>query len=144
LLICPIGLSVFSVAVKPNIILATAERNTRRRFWPNHFSAFLRTTSSGCSMTASNIATDNNDDIAAQNSITLELAKKEMGEHMEGMVELYKTLRSRSLIVKAFTMEDLLAPSETNTDVKIVHFVRHGQGQWIKKAKAGLEQLDGP
>ena len=88
-------------------------------------------------MTASDIATDGNDNIATQNSITLALAKKEMGEHMEGMVELYKILRSRSLIVKAFTMEDPLAPSETttNTNVKIVHFVRHGQGQWIKKAR---------
>ena len=74
-------------------------------------------------------ATDEAADVAtAHNAVTLALAKKEIGEHMEGMVELYKELRSRALIVKAFDIEDpLAAPFETAT-TKVLHFVRHGQG----------------
>ena len=77
-------------------------------------------------MTATDGAADNNDN-TAHNAVTLALAKKEIGEHMEGMVELYKALRSRALVVKAFAIDDPLAPSETKT-TKVLHFVRHGQG----------------
>lgn len=80
-------------------------------------------------MTASDVGGDAND-VTAHNAVTLALAKKEIGEHMEGMAELYKKLRSRSLTVKAYAVDDPRAPSEpTNSNVKTVHFLRHGQGQ---------------
>jgi broad specificity phosphatase PhoE len=54
----------------------------------------------------------------------LALAKKECAEHLEGMSQLYDTIRHRPLTVKAYTLSD----SPTGDNVKTVHFVRHGQG----------------
>lgn len=61
---------------------------------------------------------------AAHSEATLALAKKESAEHMEGMADLYKEMRKRTLIVKAYAMDDANAPADAMT----VHFVRHGQG----------------
>jgi len=73
-------------------------------------------------------ASDSADDGTAHSAVTLALAQKEIGEHMEGMEELYKTLRNRPLIVKAYAIDDNRAPSEAESNVKTVHCVRHGQG----------------
>jgi broad specificity phosphatase PhoE len=61
---------------------------------------------------------------AAHSAVTLELAKKESAEHMEGMHEVYQILRDRPLIIKAYALDDPQAPATAKT----VHFVRHGQG----------------
>jgi len=80
-------------------------------------------------MTASDGGGGTTNDVTAHNDVTLALAKKEIGEHMEGMTELNKLLRSRPLIVKAYVVDDPLAPSEaTDNNVKTVHFLRHGPG----------------
>lgn len=63
---------------------------------------------------------------ADHNEETLALAKKESAEHMHGMKELFDSMRQRSLIVKAYALDDPSAPDGDN--VKTVHFVRHGQG----------------
>lgn len=57
-------------------------------------------------------------------------AKDDYKEHMEGMDEAAKTMKSRPLIVRAYAMNDPEAPSVSGDDksVKHVHFVRHGQG----------------
>jgi broad specificity phosphatase PhoE len=65
---------------------------------------------------------------AAHSAVTLELAKKESTEHMHGMQELYDIMRERDLIVKAYALDDPKAPSNDAGNVKVVHFVRHGQG----------------
>jgi broad specificity phosphatase PhoE len=56
--------------------------------------------------------------------VTLALAKKESAEHLHGMSELYESMQSRPLCIKAFALS--VAP--TGDNVKTVHFVRHGQG----------------
>ena len=63
---------------------------------------------------------------AAHDQVTLDLAKKECAEHMEGMDEAALEMSKRPLIVKAYPLDDPNAPSGSN--VKTVHFVRHGQG----------------
>ena len=65
---------------------------------------------------------------AAHSEATLALAKKESAEHMHGMKELYEEMRKQSLIIKAFALDDPEAPDTSNENIKIVHFVRHGQG----------------
>lgn len=58
-------------------------------------------------------------------------AKDDYKEHMEGMNEVAEAMKSRSLIVKAYAIDDPTAPSinDSNSNVvKQVHFVRHGQG----------------
>ena len=62
----------------------------------------------------------------AQSEITLQLAKKEHAEHMEGMDEAAANMIKRPLIVKAYALDDPNAP--TGENVKTCHFVRHGQG----------------
>jgi hypothetical protein len=62
----------------------------------------------------------------AQSEITLQLAKKEHAEHMEGMDEAAANMIKRPLIVKAYALDDPNAPMGEN--VKTCHFVRHGQG----------------
>jgi broad specificity phosphatase PhoE len=65
---------------------------------------------------------------AAHSAVTLELAKKESAEHMHGMQEVYDAMRERDLIVKAYALDDPNAPANDAANVKVVHFVRHGQG----------------
>lgn len=61
--------------------------------------------------------------------VTLALAKKESAEHMVGMKELFEMMRHKRLRVKAYAMDDPEAPSPaSNANVKVSHFVRHGQG----------------
>ena len=68
-----------------------------------------------------------------QDEITIQLAKKERAHHFHGMVELQSMIETKPLQVKAFAIDDKDSPS-INSDssddeiVKIVHFVRHGQG----------------
>jgi hypothetical protein len=62
----------------------------------------------------------------AQSDITLQLAKKEHAEHMEGMDEAAANMIKRPLIIKAYALDDPNAP--TGENVKTCHFVRHGQG----------------
>ena len=64
------------------------------------------------------------EEAAAHSEVTIALAKKESAEHMEGMKELYDSMREKPLIIKAYALDDPNAPA----DAKTVHFVRHGQG----------------
>ena len=66
------------------------------------------------------------DEGIAQNEVTLQLAKKEYAEHMEGIEEAGLEMKQKPLQVKAYALDDPNAP--TGENVKIVHFVRHGQG----------------
>lgn len=76
------------------------------------------------------------------NAITLELAKKESAEHLnQAMRDLYLTMRSRPLTVKAYALDDDLAPEVDGTNAKVVHFVRHGQG--FHNLLADLAKEDG-
>lgn len=77
-----------------------------------------------CNMTAA----DTIDESAAHSDVTIELAKKESAEHMHGMQELYDAMRERPLSVKAYSLTNPNAPAATAPNVKVVHFVRHGQG----------------
>lgn len=61
-----------------------------------------------------------------QSEITLQLARKEHAEHMEGMDEAAANVIKRPLIIKAYALDDPNAP--TGENVKTCHFVRHGQG----------------
>lgn len=63
---------------------------------------------------------------AAHDEVTLALAKIEHAEHMEGMDEAIAEMKKKPLLVKAYSLDDSNAP--TGDDVKVVHFVRHGQG----------------
>lgn len=55
-------------------------------------------------------------------------AKDDFNEHMHGMVEAALTMKSRPLIVRAYSMDDPSAPCVSKKNVKHAHFVRHGQG----------------
>jgi broad specificity phosphatase PhoE len=58
-------------------------------------------------------------------AVTLALAKKEKIHHFVGMDEVYEAMRLKPLRVTAYALNDPSAPSE---NVKICHFLRHGQG----------------
>ena len=64
----------------------------------------------------------------SHDAVTLALAKKESAHHYEGMQELYNSLRKRPLLIQAYTLHDESSPPATDKNVKIVHFLRHGQG----------------
>ena len=66
------------------------------------------------------------EDLTEHSQVTLDLAKQEHAEHMEGMDEAAEAMKQRSLKIKAFALDDPNAPTDGN--VKTVHFVRHGQG----------------
>jgi hypothetical protein len=66
--------------------------------------------------------------IAEHNDVTLALGKIEQEEHLEEMAPAIAAMKDRPLIVKAYAMDDPSAPSLQETNVKCVHFVRHGQG----------------
>lgn len=61
----------------------------------------------------------------SHDEVTLALAKIEAAEHFHGMQELYDEMRLRPLRIKVFPLDHQL-PGDSN--VKVVHFVRHGQG----------------
>lgn len=66
---------------------------------------------------------------SSHDAITLALAKKESAEHLHGIEELYASMRQRPLLVKAFALHDEASlPSGKEENVKVVHFLRHGQG----------------
>mmetsp|Transcript_108055 Transcript_108055/g.220601 ORF Transcript_108055/g.220601 Transcript_108055/m.220601 type:complete len:278 (-) Transcript_108055:3114-3947(-) len=50
--------------------------------------------------------------------------------HLEGMAEAAVEIRQRPLVVRAYAMDDPEAPSvdDTTKNVKVAHFLRHGQG----------------
>eukprot|EP00979_Chaetoceros_neogracilis_P008139 scaffold1798_cov273-Chaetoceros_neogracile.AAC.7 len=60
--------------------------------------------------------------------VTLALAKKESAHHYEGAEELFNTMRGKSLWVNAYAMDDPSAPPLTDPNIKVCHFIRHGQG----------------
>jgi broad specificity phosphatase PhoE len=79
-------------------------------------------------MTATDVSGQESAGATAHSAVTLELAKKESTEHRHGMQELYDIMRERDLIVKAYALDDPNAPANDAANVKVVHFVRHGQG----------------
>lgn len=62
--------------------------------------------------------------------VTLALAEKESALHREGVGELYSCMRNQKpLKIQAYALDDPSAPSlTTQSNVKICHFLRHGQG----------------
>jgi len=61
----------------------------------------------------------------------LALAKHDYEEHMVGIKECHEMMMTRPLVVKCYSLDDPKAPSivgNENKNVKLVHFVRHGQG----------------
>eukprot|EP00551_Chaetoceros_affinis_P004063 CAMPEP_0203680348 /NCGR_PEP_ID=MMETSP0090-20130426/38889_1 /ASSEMBLY_ACC=CAM_ASM_001088 /TAXON_ID=426623 /ORGANISM="Chaetoceros affinis, Strain CCMP159" /LENGTH=349 /DNA_ID=CAMNT_0050548369 /DNA_START=145 /DNA_END=1194 /DNA_ORIENTATION=- len=67
----------------------------------------------------------------AHDEVTLQLAKIEKEHHYHGMEELQSIMQTKPLKIKAYSLEDESAPSLQvggEIIVKIVHFVRHGQG----------------
>lgn len=79
---------------------------------------------------------------AGHHAVTLELAKKESAEHLnQAMLELYASMRKRPLTVKAYALGDANAPKVGGKNVKVVHFVRHGQG--FHNLLADLAMQDG-
>jgi hypothetical protein len=69
--------------------------------------------------------------ISSHDEVTIQLAKKESQEHLHGMAELRSFIKTKPLQIKAYSLNDPSAPtlhSSNNEKVKIVHFVRHGQG----------------
>eukprot|EP00560_Eucampia_antarctica_P007561 CAMPEP_0197828532 /NCGR_PEP_ID=MMETSP1437-20131217/5074_1 /TAXON_ID=49252 ORGANISM="Eucampia antarctica, Strain CCMP1452" /NCGR_SAMPLE_ID=MMETSP1437 /ASSEMBLY_ACC=CAM_ASM_001096 /LENGTH=236 /DNA_ID=CAMNT_0043429767 /DNA_START=299 /DNA_END=1006 /DNA_ORIENTATION=+ len=62
----------------------------------------------------------------AHDEVTLNLAKKESAEHLHGLAEVYAAMRKRPLRVKAYAVDD--DSIDDGENVKVVHFVRHGQG----------------
>ena len=63
-------------------------------------------------------------------SITIQLSKKDIADHFHGLAELKSTMQTKPLKVKAFAIDDETSSQSTSKEesVKIVHFVRHGQG----------------
>ncbi len=75
------------------------------------------------------------DTATKQDDITIQLAKIESSHHYHGMPELKSIMKTKPLQVKAFALDDPSAPqsythhsNSYNKNVKIIHFVRHGQG----------------
>ena len=68
---------------------------------------------------------------AEHNAITLALAKKESAQHVKGIDQVYKAMRQKPLLVQAYALNDTTAPSSSSPygpNVKLCHFLRHGQG----------------
>jgi broad specificity phosphatase PhoE len=61
-------------------------------------------------------------------TVTAQLASKECDEHMEGMQEVYQSLRSRPMRIRAHALAADVTKVDASSNVKTVHFVRHGQG----------------
>ena len=65
----------------------------------------------------------------AHSEATINLAKKESAEHLHGMAEVYETMRKRPLRMKVYALnDDSIGLDDESKNVKVVHFVRHGQG----------------
>mmetsp|Transcript_23852 Transcript_23852/g.35377 ORF Transcript_23852/g.35377 Transcript_23852/m.35377 type:complete len:283 (-) Transcript_23852:259-1107(-) len=64
----------------------------------------------------------------AHDPVTLALAKRESAHHCEGAEELFNAMRGKPLWIQAYEMDDPSAPPLTNSNVKVCHFLRHGQG----------------
>ena len=62
--------------------------------------------------------------------ITIQLSKKDVADHFHGMAELKSSMQMKPLKVKAFAIDDESSSQSISKEesVKIVHFVRHGQG----------------
>lgn len=60
--------------------------------------------------------------------VTIALSKKESAEHLKAMSGMYEHYRGMPLLVKAYALDDPNAPPTLQDNVKVVHFVRHGQG----------------
>jgi len=57
------------------------------------------------------------------------VTENERDSHLHGMAELNAVMRQRSLQLKAFALDNSSAPPVTDdNNVKVIHFVRHGQG----------------
>jgi hypothetical protein len=65
---------------------------------------------------------------ADHNGVTIALGKIEHQEHMEEMEPAISWCKAQPLIVKAYAVDDPNAPPIEKSNVKHVHFVRHGQG----------------
>jgi lipopolysaccharide biosynthesis glycosyltransferase len=76
---------------------------------------------------------------ALQSEAALALAKKESVEHMHGMLEIQQIMKNRPLLLHARILN--LNPQhdaaivdvtqhgrQSNNNIKIIHFIRHGQG----------------
>ncbi|KAL3922594.1 MAG: hypothetical protein SGARI_006415 [Bacillariaceae sp.] len=61
---------------------------------------------------------------AAHSDVTLALAKKEQGEHLAEILspEIIEAMEAKPLMVKAYALNDPVAPSIDNSNVKIAHF----------------------
>ena len=61
---------------------------------------------------------------------SLALAKDDHVEHMKGMTQATEEMKCKELAVRCFPVDDPNAPAigGNKKNVKIVHFVRHGQG----------------
>ena len=68
---------------------------------------------------------------------TIALAKKESAEHMEGLADVFQTMRQKPLIIRAHPLD----ASVSGPNVKTVHFVRHGQG--FHNLLADMAKADG-
>lgn len=75
-------------------------------------------------------------------AITLELAKKESAEHLgKEIQDLYEDMRQRPLRINAYALDDPDSPDAARDNVKVVHFVRHGQG--FHNLMADIAQAEG-
>jgi hypothetical protein len=63
------------------------------------------------------------------NEVFLAIGKNERDEHLEEISpEILSAVREKPLNVKAFAPDDPNAPPLSNSNVKISHWIRHGQG----------------
>ena len=66
--------------------------------------------------------------------VTVKVANQESKEHMVGMKEVYKEFRNRPITIRAHSYEaDIPTTRLTNSNgtfrnIKMIHFIRHGQG----------------
>ncbi len=63
-------------------------------------------------------------------NVTMALAKIESAQHLHGMEDLYTSMRQRPILVNAYDilLDEGSSPPVTDENVKVVHFLRHGQG----------------
>lgn len=81
-----------------------------------------------------------NKECVEHDAVTLALAKKESAHHFHGMDALNKAMLEKPLLVKAYAVDDILAPPISDPNVKICHFLRHGQGFHNLMADMAAEQ----
>jgi len=71
---------------------------------------------------------DNEISASINDTVTQKLAKIESSGELQGMAELYDSLRKRPLNIKAYPNDAPDIPTTSGANVKTVHFIRHGQG----------------